>query len=391
MRLLSARCHESRQVAELGVAMIETYRANGIIATAKHFPGHGNTTVDSHESLPIIARDLSQLETVELAPFRAAIDARVDAIMTAHVQVPAIEPTPRVPATLSPNVLQRLLRDKLGYQNLILTDSLGMGAIDQTYGVTEAAGRAFLAGADILAFGADPGHTPAEQRPAYHRVLSLVRSGAISQSRLDESVRRILVTKARYGLLDWKPVNVDEIPQQVGVGQHIGIAQRVAQDSITLVKNEPRLLPIKPDQSVLVIWPRGMGNFSGAIRAYHSSLQISPVGLDPTPGEIGQAAADAQRVSVVVVGTVNARLHPGQVQLVKTLESYPLIVAALDAPYDLMSFPQVSAYLASYGSVPVSLDALAQVLLGINKPRGRLPVDLPGLYALGYGMTDYAP
>jgi beta-N-acetylhexosaminidase len=152
--------------------------------------------------------------------------------MTAHVELPAIEPTPGLPATLSANVLQTLLRDKIGFQGLIMTDSLGMGALDQTYGVTQATVLAFQAGADILAFGADPGHTPAEQRPAYQQVLTLVQSGAIPRSRLDESVRRILLTKGRYGLLDWQPANLADIPQRVGTNEHLTIARRIAQRSI---------------------------------------------------------------------------------------------------------------------------------------------------------------
>jgi beta-N-acetylhexosaminidase len=377
------------QVAQLGVAMIQTYKANGVIATAKHFPGHGDTAVDSHLSLPVIPHDLNHLEAVELAPFRAAIGAGVDAIMTAHVLIPAIEANSRLPATLSSKVLQGLLRDKLGYQGLIVSDSMGMGAIDQMYGVTEATAMAFQAGDDILAFGADPTHSPAEQRPAYERVLALVRSGMIPSGRLDESVRRILLVKARYGLLDWKAVNVDQVPQQVGNSQHVGAARKVAQDSITLVRNNAGVLPIASDKSVLVIWPQGSGNLGGAIRAVHPNTRILQVSLDPSPGEVEEAALSAATASVVVVGTVDARRYPGQARLVNALSSRPLVVAALGVPYDLMAFPNVTTYLATYGDVPMSLEALAQVLFGLSKPKGHLPVELPGLYPWGYGLSDF--
>lgn len=376
------------QVAELGTAMIETYKANGIIATAKHFPGHGDTAVDSHVGLPVIPHTTAHLESVELVPFQTAIDGGVDAIMTAHLLVPALEPTAGVPATLSPRILQDLLRGRMGFQGLIVTDSLGMGALDQTYGVTEAARLAFQAGADLLAFGADPGHTPAEQRPAYQRILTLVQSGVIPQSRLDESVRRILLTKARYGLLDWEPVPIDAIPQQVGTSEHVEIARKIALDSITLIRDGQGLLPIDPEQSVLVIWPRGAGNLGGVLRAYHANLRTLQVSQDPLPAEIELAARSANTASVIVVGTVNARRHPGQSRLVNALLDRPLVVVALDAPYDLMSFPNVATYLATYSDVPVSLDALAQVLFGLARPGGHLPVDLPGLYPLGHGITD---
>jgi beta-N-acetylhexosaminidase len=164
-------------VARLGAAMIDAFQANGIIATAKHFPGHGDTSVDSHNVLPVIPHDRTRLDTVELVPFRAAIEADVDAIMTAHIALPEIEPTPGLPATLT-----GLLREELGFNGLIATDSLGMGALDQTFGVTEASARAFQAGADLLMYGADPGHTPAEQYAAYQNLLALLRDGTIPRS-----------------------------------------------------------------------------------------------------------------------------------------------------------------------------------------------------------------
>jgi beta-N-acetylhexosaminidase len=379
------------QVAELGKVMVETYKTNGMIATAKHFPGHGDTAIDSHLALPVIPHELARLEAVELVPFQASIQAGVDAIMTAHVYVSAVEPSSGLPATLSPRVLRGLLRDRLGFQGLIVTDSLGMGALDQTYGSAEAATLAFQAGADVLAFGADPGHTSAEQRLAYQRILSLFQSGSIPQSRLDESVRRILLTKARYGLLDWEPVDVKEVPQKVGVSEHLQSARLVAQDSITLVRNDEGLLPVGPDRSVLVIWSLGAEDLGGALRVYHPNLQVLQLSINPSPDEIELASRHAEGASVIVVGTINARRHPGQVQLVNALAGHPSVVVALGEPYDLMSFPDIPAYLASYGDVPVSLDALAQVLFGLAQPEGHLPVDLPGLYPLGYGMADFTP
>jgi beta-N-acetylhexosaminidase len=249
---------------------------------------------------------------------------------------------------------------------------------------------ALQAGEDVLAFGADPGHSPAEQRPAYQRVLALVRSGTISQGRLDESVRRILLTKARYGLLDWQPVKVEEIPQWVGNSQHVEAARKIAQDSITLVRNSAGVLPVASGKSVLVIWPQGSGDLGGAIRAVHPDTHILQVSLDPAVGEIEEATRSAATASVVIVGTVDARWHPGQVRLVNALAGRPLVVVALDVPYDLMAFPNVATYLATYGDVPVSLDALAQVLFGLARPKGSLPVELPGLYPLGHGMKDFA-
>lgn len=222
--------------------------------------------------------------------------------MTAHVELPGIEPTPGLAATLSANVLQTLLRDKMGFKGLIMTDSLGMGALAQTYGVTQATVLAFQAGADILAFGADPGHTPAEQRPAYQQVLAFIQSGVIPQSRLDESVRRILLTKARYGLLDWPLTNLANIPQQVGTSEHLNNARRIAQESITLVRAEPGLLPLARNQSALVICLQGAENLAGALKAYSNNVQILQLSLNPLHDEISLASQNAAQRRWLLLG-----------------------------------------------------------------------------------------
>ena len=362
-------------VSRLGTAMIEAYQAQGIIATAKHFPGHGDTSLDSHQSLPTILHDLARLDAVELVPFRAAISAGVDCIMTAHISVPALDPTPHRPASLSPPILQGLLREKMGFEGLIATDSLGMRAITDQYDVATAAVLAFQAGADLLMFGDDPGHDPSEQRVAYQRVLELVEQGTVPMSRLDDSVRRILLLKARRGTLDWQPVVVDRIVEQVGTAQHLAAAQQVASDSITLVKDEDGLLPLDPQFSALVVYPPGGRGLREAMQRHGSDIVVLEVSSRPSAAEVEQVVARAQGAEVVVLGTSNVQRYPEQVPLVEALRNYPLITVALDSPYDLLSYPPVSTYLATYGRAPVSMNALADVLFGLEAPRGRLPVE----------------
>ena len=231
------------EVARLGVAMIETYRAAGILATAKHFPGHGNTSVDSHVGLPVVTQDMAHLRAVELAPFQAAIRAGVDAIMTAHVLFPALEGSAGHPATLSSRVLQDLLRREMGFNGLIVTDSMTMGALFKTYGVNQATELALRAGADVLAFGADVGHTPAEQVPAYRHLLALVQTDPELRQRLDESVQRILRVKAQYGLLAWQPVDAQAALQVLGQASHLAAAQQIARASVTLLRDDQARLP----------------------------------------------------------------------------------------------------------------------------------------------------
>jgi beta-N-acetylhexosaminidase len=354
------------------------------VATAKHFPGHGDTSVDSHLGLPIITRDLARLESVELPPFASAISAGVDCIMTAHISVPALDSVPDRPATLSPDILQGLLREQMGFDGLIATDSLGMRALTNRYDLPTATALAFQAGADLLLFGYDPGFPPSEQRVAYEAVLNLVKEVTVSESRLDESVRRILLVKAKRGILDWQPADLDGVTEHVGTAEHLAAARKVALDSITLVRDERGLLPLSPESSILVIYPRGGAGLLQAIRQHAPSATGLEVGETPSAREIAQAVARADAVESVVVGTRNVLSYPQQAQLLAALgPERPLVAVALDSPYDLLSYPQVSTYLATYGRAPVSMEALALVLFGLEAPRGRLPVELPGLHPVG--------
>ncbi len=377
-------------VSRLGKAMIETYQAQGIIATAKHFPGHGDTSLDSHLSLPTIAHDLARLEAVELAPFRAAISAGVDCIMTAHITVPALDPETYHPATLSPPILEGLLKRQMGFKGLIATDSLGMRGLTDQYDVATAAALAFQAGADLLMFGDDPGHDPSEQIPAYQRVLELVENGTVPMSRLDDAGRRILLLKARRGILDWQPVVIDRFAQEMGTAEHVAAARQVALDSITLLRDNERLLPLDSESSILVVYPQGGAGLGEAMQQYGSNIRLLEVGIRPSEAEIQQVTIEARGAQVVVLGTLNVQRYPEQAQLAEALYGdHSLITIALGSPYDLLSYPQVSTYLLTYGQAPVSMEALAQVLFGLEAPRGRLPVGLPGLYAVGDGLAGF--
>jgi beta-N-acetylhexosaminidase len=375
-------------VSRLGTAMIETYQSRGLLATAKHFPGHGDTSVDSHYDLPVIDHDLGRWETVELPPFQAAISAGVDCIMTAHVSVPALDPAPGRPATLSSEILQGLLRGRLGFQGLIATDSLSMNALMDQYDLPTATALAFEAGADLLMFGYTPWHPASEQISAYERVLQLVEDGTIPVSRLDESVQRILLVKARRGLLDWEPPDVDLALERVGTADHLDAAQRVALDSITLLRDDDGLLPLSPESSLLVIYPQGGAGLGQAVLDHAPQASILEVSERPTSREFVQAIVLARSADLVLIGTRDVVDYPEQAALVETLRvDYAVIAVALDSPYDLSSYPDVSTYLATYGRAPVSMQALAQVLFGIEEPRGRLPVELPGLYEVGDSHT----
>ncbi len=373
-------------VAALGIEVIRAHRDEGVIATAKHFPGHGDTEVDSHFGLPVVAHDRERLEAVELYPFRAAIAEGVDAIMTAHVELPAVDVTEGLPATLSPAVLQGLLRQELGFQGVVMTDSLGMGALMERYAIGEAALAAFLAGADVLAFGADFGHMPEEQKDAYATLLEAYRAGAITAERLDESVRRVLSLKAKYGLLDWAPVEVEDLSGLVGTRESLALADAVAEEAITVVRNDAGLLPVAAEGTLLVIAPESAQALVGQVQAYRPQATGLIVGAEPTADEIATAVAAAQAADAVVVATKEAWRRPAQVELVRALLDRRPAVLAVGVPYDLLAFPEVEAFVAAYGETLPSLRGAARVLCGEAIASGRLPVELPGLYPLGHGL-----
>lgn len=376
-------------VARFGTTMIEAFQTNGIITAAKHFPGHGDTCIDSHIALPIVAHDQSQLDNIDFLPFRKAINADVDAIMTAHVIFPAIDSDSVLPATLSKRVLTGLLRDKLGFKGLIVTDSLGMGAVKQKFGITDASAMAFQAGADMLLFGNDSGQTPEEQYPAYRNMLALVRNGIISHDRLNVSVQRILLVKAKRSILDWQPVPPSEIKSKVLAPANLSLARQIAEQSVTLLKNDHRLLPLKKDQKILLVYPNYESEFELAFCEYGRRINAMPVSVDPDGQEIVKVLESAAEADVTVVATDTVRNHPGQVRLVESLQNLPVVVIILQSPYDLLKFPDISACITIYGDTSVSIHAAAKVAFGQLRPSGKLPVELPGLFPEGYGLSDF--
>lgn len=381
-------------VAAFGEAALAGYRAGGVIPCAKHFPGHGDTEMDSHLGLPVLPFDRQRLDRVELLPFTAMTLAGVPAIMTAHVAVPAVTGDNELPATMSPDVLTGLLRRDLGFGGLIITDSLGMGALEQRYPPPAAALAAFTAGADILLFGADKGHTPEEQKLAYERLLLAVMSEEVSQARLNDSVRRILEVKARYGLLTGpgKPGDI----RVVGSPEHLDLALDLAQKSVTLLRNQDGLLPLSPDASTLLVCPESAQDLARELVGLHPGLDVVTIPADPSLEDITRVSWLAAEYDVVVAATYDAGKNKGQADLVKELNRAcdRLTVLALGSPYDILEYPDVSTYLVTYGDAPVQLGAAARVLMGLARPAGRLPVDIPGMFPKGYGMSefgDFAP
>jgi beta-N-acetylhexosaminidase len=385
-------------VAAFGSAFAEGLLAKGVLAVGKHFPGHGDVSVDSHIALPSVPHERARLESTELVPFRATMACPVrrpvvvagerwggDAIpgiMAAHITFPAIDLAPGLAATLSPTVLTGLLRDEMGYEGLIFTDSLDMGALAQSgYPAPVAAAAALAAGADVLLFN----HGHELHRQAQALILHRIEHGQLPTSRLDAAVRRVLIAKSRFAL----PRGAGqerELKARVGTVEHKAWARQIAGQAITLLRDNACLLPLASDAGLLVVEPpdaAGLGQALGAT--------TFPIEANPTGAQIRIAIGMAAGGRTVVVATTNARQNACQAQLVQALLAAQarLVVVAASGPYDPMAFPSAPTYLASYGANPPLREALVDVLRGRIKPRGRLPVELPGLCRIGAGLGNF--
>jgi beta-N-acetylhexosaminidase len=368
-------------VADLVVAAVEGLQGAWLSATAKHFPGHGDTGQDSHTSLPVIGHTRAEWEEIDAPPFRAAIDAGVDAIMTAHISFPELEPSGD-PSTLSKTVLTGLLRDELGFEGVIATDSLRMQGVRTMYDDAEIPVRAIEAGADVLL---DPPQ-PALQIRA---VIDAVRSGRLGEKRIEQSVRRILIMKWDRDVITRPYVDLSTIEQTVGTAEHLHEAQRITDLTTTLVMDRARLVPL-PSGSVFVTgWgPTQVRRLARGLRQHalgrHAlgedgrDVASSVTGPAPSAAMIDDAVAQARQRDLIIVTTSSAWKDPGQRDLVAALRATgkPVLVVALRDPYDIAYLPGIDSYLAAYSSAPVAIESALRVITGGIRAHGKLPVDI---------------
>jgi beta-N-acetylhexosaminidase len=389
---------DPKDVSEFVTAFIEgahSVAGSRVLVTAKHFPGHGDTATDTHMNLATITGDRPRLEQIEWAPFRAAITAGVDSIMSAHIAVPALD-APNLPATLSPKILNGVLREELGFKGIVVTDALEMGGIAQGFTVGDASVRAIEAGADVLLMPPDP-------EAAINAVVAAVNSGRIAHKRIDESAMRILAAKARLGLGVKKLVEIDDIHDVINGPESNAAAQQIADRSVTLVRNNGDFVPLKePATTAFFVLSESRSGVQGQaflqeIRKRSSSSMVIQLDASMSGGEI-QAALDrtqsAQRYVVAAFASVaaykgNVALGGSFPALIENLlaTKKPVMLMALGNPYLLRTFAGVSAYLTTYSSVPVAEVAAVKALFGEIAIGGKLPVTIPGLAQYGEGIA----
>jgi beta-N-acetylhexosaminidase len=389
--VINVRSYSDRPdvVAELGAAAVAGYQSARVAATVKHFPGHGDTAVDSHHALPFLPHDRERLEAIELKPFRAAIEAGTDCIMTAHVCLPALDRA-GVPSTLSEPIITGLLRKELGYDGIVVTDCLEMDAIDKNYGPEQGAVKALQAGADMVLIS----HTFDKQRSALEAVAAAVQQGELSESRIHEALDRVMALKEKLKLdeplLPW-----EQVEQRIGTETNKAVARGWSEASVTLVKNEGGLLPFNRSISTLVLWPdivpvsvademlSGDGTLGQFLSGYGANVVERRMDSD-------NPLADLDAFEQIVVVTYDASKHPLERDIAReAIKRAAGRTAAVSVrnPLDLLQYPEVSAYLAIYECRPLALASAAKALIGDLTPSGKLPLEISAAYPFGWNAA----
>lgn len=373
-------------VAQMGTAFVHGQQMAGLTTVAKHFPGHGSTTKDSHFSLPRITMGQEELFRTELLPFRRAVEAGLDAVMTAHIQVPAFEQD-GTPASMSHSIITGLLRERMGFDGLVITDDLEMRAISAEYGVGPSAVRAILAGADMVMVI----WTPARKKEVFEDLLMAVKNGTISTERLDQSVLRILKLKARRGVLnDLGPDQAQALKELSYLPNryHKQICRSIAVRGTTLVKNRASLLPLCGGNRVLVVSPYKL--FRDEMARLLPGCTLESISLVSSKtrraSELKRLVKKASENDVVVVGATNVY----QAWLVQQLQhkiDTPMVVVSFGSPYLLRYFPSVAVYLCTFSYQPSAILAAARAIAGTHSITGRLPVSLGKYHPAGTGIT----
>ncbi|MEE2960968.1 MAG: beta-N-acetylhexosaminidase [Myxococcota bacterium] len=375
-------------VSLLGTWMVRGLQDMGVVPVAKHFPGHGDTCDDSHFALPSIRADATRLREVELVPFQQAIDAGLDALMTAHIALPKYAEKPDIPATLSRRLLTDELRHKMGFDGVVITDGLEMQGIVESYGSGEAAVRAIQAGADMAMVL----WTSHRREEVYRHLLRAVRKGEISGDRLDLSVRRILMVKYRRGLFhQWaeerKPIEKEDSLV------HDAVVQRIADESVTLVRNYADLIPVKPERfgKIDVVGPRGVFLNTLSKAGQYSIHRIPSLPSYRKARWWAQRLAEELRhTELLIFAIANTNQLKILRELTKLLPFQLVIGVSLGSPYLIENIPEVDAFLCSYSYQATSQRAAANVLLGKVVPNGRLPVSIPGMFPYGHRAPTVA-
>jgi beta-N-acetylhexosaminidase len=397
---------DAARVGALASAYVRGLQSAGVLATLKHFPGHGDTDVDSHLGLPVIKHPRERLEQIELPPFRAGISAGAEAVMTGHIEMPALDPTPQTPGTLSRPMTTTLLREQLKFDGLIYTDSMGMHGVTLLHPPDVAAVLAIKAGNDVLL------HSP-DDDAAYAGILAAVKSGEIPMAQVDASVTRILEAKARVGLHRTKEVKLEAVPTVLGSRAHQAVAREVSQRSITLIKDDRQHVPLKLPRDAAVLYlsvldyPTGWRiaapsrTFIPELRAHWPNVTAIELSDRTTASELELVRAMAGRFDAIVVSTfVRTASFSGRMDLASPVirllrdlarttqeTNTPYVTVMFGNPYTVLFMPELPAVLLTYDFYDLAEASAVRALAGQAPVTGRLPIQLPELFPVGHGIS----
>jgi beta-N-acetylhexosaminidase len=392
-------------VSKMAVAYIKGIQSTGAFATAKHFPGHGDTNVDTHLGLAVINHPRERLDQVELVPFKAAIAAGVDAVMSSHIVLPSLDPTPGIPATLSRPILTGLLRNELKFNGLIFTDSMTMDAISKMFSHDKAAAMAVKAGVDFVL------HSP-DDDAAFKGIKAAVAAGEVNESQINASVERILRAKARLGLHLNRQVDVAAIAEKFGTRANAQVAQEINDRGLTLIKDERNQVPLAVPRDANLVYLSVLDYASGwregipsrtivpELKKRWPNLTTVEVTDRTTASEYELIRALTRRADAVVAGvfvriaSFSGRMDLSQPQIALldsvAAQNKPFVTVCFGNPYTATFLPKLPAVLLGYEFSDFTERAAAKALAGEIPIGGRLPVSLPGMFPVGHGLTRAA-
>ncbi|MBK8983182.1 MAG: glycoside hydrolase family 3 C-terminal domain-containing protein [Ignavibacteria bacterium] len=386
-------------VSKLGVSFIKGLQDGGVIATAKHFPGHGDTDIDSHSDLPVLNFTRNRLDNLELIPFQKAIDAGVMSVMIAHLSLPTVDDENFLPASLSAKLIDGILIREMGFKGLVVTDALNMAGIVKHFTTEEVALKCVNAGVDLILM-------PQGETKTINAIENAVINGSVSEERINESVRKILDAKSRLKLNENKYTDLSLVPSVVNSGNAKKISQQIADESITLVKNTGDILPFKnASEKTCLIVSLNNGNETANsnyfAEKFESNNNFKESYFYDLSGDIGNSSdiiSDAANADVIIIpiyakvkiktGTVG--LPSSQLSLINSLTSSgkKVIVISFGNPYLIRGFPDVSSYLCAYADAETSINSVIEAMNGIIKFKGKLPVSVSSEFKLGHGITN---
>ena len=387
---------DPQMVSDFALQFMKGVEETGLLATGKHFPGHGDTDTDSHLALPTINHTFDRLEEIELVPFRRAVDGGMRSIMSAHISFPNISANVGLPGTLDESILSAILVDTLGFDGLIVTDGLEMLGIANHYSPGEAVIMALQAGADVMLLSPD-------EMTAINELYRAVESGRITEERIDHSVRKVLTLKKEQGLFENRFADIETLSQKINTPEYQATAHRIARESITVLKNDSDVLPIREKDFgnvVVVAVSDGDGHSSESVlqqemRRYHNGIRFHALNNRSTPEEINRLLRDAQRADLVVIGSfIMVRSHHpmqiperqlGVLQEIMAMD-HPKILTAFGNPYVVGDLPETDVHILAWASTANQVRQTIPSLFGASPVGGRFPGEVPGLYEIGDGL-----